>query len=311
MIRKFRSALGLWWADQPLTKKGLVVVGIPIVALLGSVISSYAFERAVVQSDTAVMQHIRLRTILGRLDLEAGRAETQLIHYLLLGNDGLRGGYIDRRRAIRELLAQLTPVDADDGPQLAVLKPLLGEQIERMDRVFAEGVLSTDKEPIAAVHVGTDAIHEYVEAWLTTEEEELAELTARRDAVGKTRAIQAMLFLIIGIMGGSLAAVLFSSGITGRVRRLEENTRLLAQRSALRPFPPGRDEVGRVGQSLLDAEALLAQAENELRKSETGLRRALQDAEQARSRAEEANRAKSQFFSRTSHELRTPLNAIL
>ncbi|MEL6903740.1 MAG: histidine kinase dimerization/phospho-acceptor domain-containing protein, partial [Cyanobacteria bacterium J06606_4] len=53
------------------------------------------------------------------------------------------------------------------------------------------------------------------------------------------------------------------------------------------------------------------QAEHELQDLNQQLARSMQEAEAARTKAEEANTAKSLFLANMSHELRTPLNAII
>ena len=62
---------------------------------------------------------------------------------------------------------------------------------------------------------------------------------------------------------------------------------------------------------LLAALALLARSLRQRELAETTTRRLRVEAERARTDAEQANQAKSEFLSRMSHELRTPLNAVL
>ncbi len=49
----------------------------------------------------------------------------------------------------------------------------------------------------------------------------------------------------------------------------------------------------------------------ELKRTEIALSRAIEEAEQARAAADEANRPKSTFLANMSHELRTPMNAMI
>jgi signal transduction histidine kinase/DNA-binding response OmpR family regulator len=74
------------------------------------------------------------------------------------------------------------------------------------------------------------------------------------------------------------------------------------------------DEIAEHQQSLLKLQAEAAErklAEQALRESEHQLELALEEAQQARSSAEEASRSKSAFLANMSHELRTPMNAII
>ena len=103
--------------------------------------------------------------------------------------------------------------------------------------------------------------------------------------------------VVLGILGGILGVVLFTSGIAHRVIAIAANAELLGQGQPLRPRPPARDELGRLTKALVHAEELLASRTAEL--------------VAARDSALSATQSKNAFLSTTSHEIRTPLNAIL
>ena len=103
--------------------------------------------------------------------------------------------------------------------------------------------------------------------------------------------------LVLGLLAGLAGVALFASGIARRVGLNAENARRLGEGQPLEPIIRAGDEIGRVAESHLTAEKLLASRAEELTK--------------ARDEAMTATRAKTSFLSSTSHELRTPLNSIL
>lgn len=303
MSTNLANLLRLWWANRPLAIKGLIVVGVPILALLASVASWYVADGQAREVGVAVTRDREAHLVLTRLEGQLLYLQGRLERYL----ESHEQQYFDELTAVRGEIqngvAQVAAVDEDAQPQVAHLQVLLDVQFERIDRLIAEGARlapSVERE----LDAGTIAVRDFLRTWQLVENREIAEHTVRLQAV--LRRIFAVMAgsLVLGVLGGGLGVFLFSGGITRRTRRLEENTRLLAQRLPLRPLPTGHDEIGRVGRSLVNAAAILDQSERELRKSEVALRQALQDAEQA-------SRDKSHLLSRMSHELRTPLNVIL
>ena len=103
--------------------------------------------------------------------------------------------------------------------------------------------------------------------------------------------------LALGLLAGLAGIALFASGIARRVGLNAENAGLLGEGQPLLPTITAGDEIGRVAESHLRAEALLARRAEELIA--------------ARDEAMTATRAKNSFLSSTSHELRTPLNSVL
>jgi signal transduction histidine kinase/DNA-binding response OmpR family regulator len=124
---------------------------------------------------------------------------------------------------------------------------------------------------------------------------DLGQLAARRTDYLK--------ILIVVILGVSLLALAFSSGLQRLVSRpILELSRIAREVSEKKDFSvraraAGRDEVGRLIDGFNDMLAQIQARDRELIV--------------ARDKAEEANRSKSLFLANMSHELRTPLTAII
>ena len=278
-------------------------MAIPLVALGVVTAVLYSAQRSIDQEQEAAREIAMVRSQIQTVLTLLLNAETGVRGFDLSEDKQFLRPYETAFDQLPEALANLEALTGDDPSQLARaqhVRFLTGRKLEALAAIrgtaFGELNTQSQQEALEEDEATMVELRAELAAMQEVEEERLeARLRSLRDA----RATQPFVFgiaLAVGLAGGLVAMWLFTTGVSERVKRLEENARRLSKGEPLLDRPVGHDEVGRLAAALQDASELLTHREQLL--------------VEAKESAEQASSAKSEFLSHTSHELRTPLTAI-
>jgi signal transduction histidine kinase/CheY-like chemotaxis protein/HPt (histidine-containing phosphotransfer) domain-containing protein len=282
------------WTDLSLRRKGLVVIAIPLVALMADsavlfvVASRRAHTTAQVNQSTTV-----LRVTQDRLAILLN-AETGIRGYLASGGDDeFLAPYNDALTELpanREEFVDLSGV-ASVGASESAIESLTDQELAELAALRNLGLTGTAR--VGQLLQGKATMDE-IRSEITATQQAATVLMDKRVANEKHLDLVALLMIIaslpLGLLGGLVAMLLFTTGVVRRVRVLQDNASDLEQGLPLHILSFGNDEVGRLGQALGGASDLLA----------TRTRAAL-----------ESSRLKSEFLANMSHEIRTPMNGVI
>ena len=269
------------WANRPLALKGLVVVALPLLILLGALVSLYLASNAETRAEADVRRAFAIQR------------DTYQVHALLAeAAAGVRGFALTReqqflesyRKAEANIPATMTRLDRAIRDRVVrrhfeELRDLTVRKREGLRRIVAlaenNARPSTDGALTQALKSNKVVLDQMRGAIDNIQRREAVLLEYRQARVEEVRQRFFKLTAISALVGllGSLAAVyLFSTGIVRRVRTLEGSAERLARGEPLGYMPEETDEVGRLAQRLGRASALLRAREQQLRDSEERFR---------------------------------------
>jgi signal transduction histidine kinase/ActR/RegA family two-component response regulator len=282
--------------------KGLIVVAVPMITLMGLTSANLLLQQNE-SNERSISTNAR------NLD----DAASQVLADAVNGETGVRGYAATRdplflapytvmltrigaeRRALRE-----AAVTEGDGGQQRTVDITTGQvlvELAQLRSAISRGSSDGDLRPaLLSGKTTMDRLRRQVASLATGPSAMVAVQQNKITALQKRIKLLDIAGLMLGLLVGLVGIALFTS-VASRNRANTENARRLGEGLPLEPILFAGDEIGRVGESHLRAEALLASRAADLIA--------------ARDAAVKASQAKNSFLSSTSHELRTPLNSIL
>jgi signal transduction histidine kinase/ActR/RegA family two-component response regulator len=292
-----------WWLDRSMRAKGLTVVAVPLIALVGTVSASLLLQNREAQVRRTAVINLALSDAASQVLTDALNGETAVRAYAATGKPVFLAPYnlvLGRIGHDRQVLRAAAAAEGDPARQhmVDVTAAEKMAQLASVRSAVSRGVRGSDLLPaLQAGKVIMDRLRRQVTALAGGPAVLVA--AQRREIGGLETAIERLNLagLALGLLAGIAGVALFTSGISRRVAAAGANADRLGEGQPLEPAGHSGDELGRLADSLVRAERLLASRSAELTA--------------ARDEALRATQAKSTFLSRTSHELRTPLNSIL
>jgi signal transduction histidine kinase/CheY-like chemotaxis protein len=283
--------------------KGLIVVAVPMIALMTLTSANLLLQQDESHERTVSTNARNLEDAASQVLADAVNGETGVRGYAAARDPLFLAPYtlmLTRIGAERKALQEAAVIEGDGGQQRAV-DATLGQELAELAQLRSavsrgtsvgnlRPALQTGKATMDLLRRQTASLAAGPTALVAVQHNKIAALQTRTELLD-------IAGLVLGLLAGLAGIALFTSGVASRLGVNAENARRLGEGLPLEPILFARDEIGRVGESHLMAEALLARRAAELTA--------------ALDTAVKATRAKNSFLSSTSHELRTPLNSIL
>ncbi len=296
----------LHFRDLPLRTKGLIVIAIPICSLIAVVVAFSVAHSRREQVNRWVEQSTAGRNLIQSIRGRWEMAETATLGYVTTHSPQWLQVAEESAEGVPALFGELEAISPESTPrreQVAAARKDIFARLDELQQIRARA----GTVPVAELLRGSLARQQKVRADLLSLRDAEARLLAQRTAeeaqAGKTTDAVIIAGAVLAFVGGTLAMLLFTNTIGRRVQVLDRNAQRLARGEALAPLERGKDEIGRLGESLGAAATLLADRQRRLEQAAVDLEARVRERTAELERANEALAGESAGHARAEEEL--------
>ncbi len=253
-----------WWLDRSVRAKGLIVVAVPLIILIAITSASLALQYNERQARHVSMSANALSTTAGKVLADAVNAETGIRGYaatrdpLFLAPYNLTLTRIGAERKAWRTAASAEGVSRQQQRADATTGTVLSELAQLRVAIRDGRPLRTLLPALKRQKASMDRLRRQVSDLIAGP---VAQIIPRRQNITRlenTIDVVDIAGLALGLLAGLVGVALFTSGISRRVAEAAANADRLGAGEPLEPAERSADDLGRLTDSLIRADGLLA-----------------------------------------------------
>lgn len=254
------------WPDLRLRAKGLVVIAVPAAATVLIACASYILGARADAGEQAVKHSLETRLEIQRLKVEEAELSAHIRAYFITGEEGFANLARQSIAAFDTTLQKITGLAAGDEAQSRGVSELAALERSRVEQVFSatarfqSGALPPEALRATLRAKETERLKmESVMGAIEDQQRSLLQDQSRNvDRLRRDLRATTGVCVVLGVVGGIVISLLFASGITNRIGKLQANVSRLATGATLEPLA-GRDEIGVLSNGLAQTAEVLRQ----------------------------------------------------
>jgi PAS domain S-box-containing protein len=258
-----RRRVQQWWLDRSVRVKGLVVIAVPLIALIGTTSASLVLQYKEHQERSVAVASSNLSNAANLVLADVVAAESSLRGYAATGDRVFLG---PQNVALTQLGAErrslrVAAIAEGDTREQGLVDATTGKALAEMTQLRSAVSAGISPRGLLSSLLNTKTTMDLLRRQVS----ELASgpsalALPRRNAITRLETTIDMLDLVglaLGLLAGLVGVALFTSGISRRVAVAAANAERLGEAQPLEQVGRSGDEIGQLADSLVRAEELL------------------------------------------------------